>query len=116
MPPKKVNIPAIFRTLIEGLKSGDNDRIGGTFGDFQVAVSQLTGVRTEIGARMNRIERALTSKDAEKIERLDAVSKIEEADPVEVFTDLARDQTALKASLDTAHKILTEVPPDKLFR
>ncbi|MCB0405767.1 MAG: hypothetical protein KDD51_13375 [Bdellovibrionales bacterium] len=111
-----VNITEVFQRLIEGLKSGDHELIGSTFPDFQKAVSQLTSVRTEIGARMNRIDRVLSSYEMESVERKEAIAELEEADPVKVFTDLARDQTALKATLDTAHKILTEVPPDKLFR
>ncbi|MCB0418808.1 MAG: hypothetical protein KDD39_14255, partial [Bdellovibrionales bacterium] len=51
-----VNIPEIFKRLIDGLKNADDEQIGGTFADFQKAVSQLTSVRTEIGARMNRID------------------------------------------------------------
>lgn len=112
----QVNITEVFQRLIKGLKNGDNDTIGSTFTDFQTAVSQLTGVRTEIGARMNRIDRVIASYEMESVERKEAVAQIEEADPVKVFTDLARDQTALKATLDTSHKILYEVPPDKLFR
>ncbi|MEZ4751533.1 MAG: flagellin [Bdellovibrionota bacterium] len=111
-----VNITQVFQRLIDGLKSGDDDLIGSTFPDFQKAVSQLTSVRTEIGARMNRIDRVISSYEMEGVERKEAVAQIEEADPVKVFTELARDQTALKATLDTAQKILTEVPPDKLFR
>ena len=111
-----VDIPRAFLKLMEGLENEDHDLIGSTFREFQTAVSQISSVRTELGAKMNRIERALSSGEMERIERKEAVANIEEADPVKVFNNLARDQTALKASLDTAYKILNEVPPDKLFR
>ncbi len=111
-----VDIPGVFLQILEGLKNNDDEAIGDTFDKFHTAVGQLTSVRTEIGAKMNRIDRALDSHEIEKIGRQDAIANIEEADPVRVFTDLARDQTALKASLDTTYKLLNEVPPDKLFR
>lgn len=111
-----VNILEVMKRLQRGLESHDHDLVRSTFDDFLKALNQISISRTEIGARMNRIDRAIDSNETLQLERLSAVAEIEEADPIKVFTDLARDQTALKASLETTRKLLTEVPPDKLFK
>lgn len=111
-----VNVLEVMRQLQLGLENHDHDAIRGTFDNFLKALNQISISRTEIGARMNRIDRAIESNETMQLERLGAIAEIEEADPIKVFSDLARDQTALKASLETTRKLLTEVPPDKLFK
>jgi flagellin-like hook-associated protein FlgL len=51
-----------------------------------------------------------------KLGNADAISKVEDVDATKAFSDLAKDQTILNAALNTTHKILTQTPPDVLFR
>jgi len=110
-----VDIPGIFTRLMAGLQNNESDTIRGTLEDLLVAVDQLSLGRTQIGARMTAIERAVDAHEMDRIESLDTVSNIEEVDMVKAFSDLTRDQTVLKAAMSTSEKILTEDPTAIFF-
>lgn len=111
-----VDIPQLFQRLIVALEAGDRTLIGETLEDFTKSVDQLSLGRARIGATQGEIQRALSSGSEDTILKKDAVSKIEDADVIRVFSDLARDQTVLKATLSTTEKVLHEVPQDALLK
>jgi flagellin-like hook-associated protein FlgL len=102
--------------LIDGLKANDIERIRGSLDGLKKSTDQLSTGRTELAGKQQEVARALETAATTGIEKKDAVSKIEEADAVKVFSDLARDQTVLRAAMDTSHKILTETSVDVLFK
>ena len=111
-----VDIPSAFIRLIDGLKSEDVDTVRGTLDDFMKAVDQLSVARSQIGARINESNQAQDAHTESKIRDSDVVSKIEEADPIKAFSDLARDQTVLRAAISTSEKVLKDNPADILFK
>lgn len=111
-----VNILQTMQTLIQGLATDDKDMIHSSLAGLHSSTDQLSLARTKIAGSMSQIERAVNTHDLNNLQSKDAVSKIEEADPVKVFSDLARDQTVLRAAIDTSHKILTGSNVDSLFR
>lgn len=111
-----VNILENFQSLIAGLENDDPEMVRGTLDALVKAVEQVTLVRAELGGRMNQIQRALSDHSIQFIESKDAIAKIEEADAIKVFSELARDQAVLKASMSTTQKLLSENPVDILFK
>jgi flagellar hook-associated protein 3 FlgL len=111
-----VNIPAVFQRFVQGLKNNDTEMIRGTLDDFMKTIDQISLGRTKVGARQSEIERAVDSNQVQRIETLENISKIEEADPAKVFSDLSRDQTVLKAAISTSSKILSEDPLGIFFK
>lgn len=111
-----VDIPKLFQRLIVALEAGDRTLIGTTLEDFTKSVDQLSLGRAQIGAAQGEIQRALSSESEDKILKKDTVSKIEDVDVIRAFSDLARDQTVLKATLSTTEKVLHEVPQDALLK
>ncbi len=110
------NILTTLQSLVKGLEMNNVEQIRGSIDELQKANEQISQVRGEVGARMNQIQRAVDNHVSSKIDTLDSISKIEEADAIKVFSELARDQTVLKAAISTSQKMLSENPTDILFK
>lgn len=94
-----VNIVGLFKRLVQSLGDDDIEGVRGTLEDFERANRQMSVIRTEVGGWMTQVDRATNSHASVSLESKIAVSKIEEADSIKVFSDLARDQAVLKASI-----------------
>jgi flagellar hook-associated protein 3 FlgL len=111
-----VNILGAFQRLMQGLGADDTNLIQSTLEDMKQGIEQLSTARAEVGTRMQNIDRALGRHASHLISTSEQVSKIEDADAVKAFSDLARDQTILKAAISTSEKILHENPADIFFK
>lgn len=111
-----LNILSPFQNLISGIKMNNTEMIHGTLESFRKATDQLSLIRGEIGARMSQLSRSIDNQQQAKIDGTTAVSAIEDADAIKVFSDLARDHTVLQASVSTTQKLLNDNPTDKFYR
>jgi flagellin-like hook-associated protein FlgL len=111
-----VNILDTMRRLINGMATDDSPAIQGTLEDLGRANDQLSFMRAELGARMDAVKRAVETQQENKILTQGSISKVEDADAVKVFSDLARDQAVLQSAMSTTKKLLTENPADTLFK
>jgi flagellar hook-associated protein 3 FlgL len=111
-----VNIPKSFKDLLDGLKNDDVNQVRSTLDSLLKAIDQLSLARTHIGARMKAVEDTTNSHAEQKIQKEEAISQVEEADPIKAFSDLARDQTVLKAAISTTDKILHDNSLDMLYK
>lgn len=111
-----VNILDGLRAVIEGFRNDDPILVRSSLETLLKANDQLSLVRSEIAGRQTQIERAFSDHELTAIQNKEAVSKIEEADAIKVFSDLARDQAVLRASMATSQKLLSENPADILFK
>jgi flagellar hook-associated protein 3 FlgL len=111
-----VNIIQTIKTLIVGLEARDNEMIRSTLNELMSATDQLSTGRTQLAGRQLSIQQALETHTRTEETSKEVLAKIEEADPIKVFSDLAREQTVLRAAIETGRKVLTEDPTDILFR
>ena len=111
-----INILDPLRTLVIGLRTSNTEMIQSTLDMFHKANDQISLIRGEIGSRAAQIERAVSTQEQIQVDSIAAVSEIEDADAVKVFSDLSRDQTVLRAAISTSHKILTENPTDIFYK
>jgi len=111
-----VNIIDTLRKLCAGLGADDAEAVRGTLEDLQHANNQISSVRAEIGGHMHQIERSVGGQNDDNISSKDAISRIEDADAVRVFSDLAKDQAVLRSSVSVTEKILSSNPADILFK
>jgi flagellar hook-associated protein 3 FlgL len=114
--PEGTNLVDTFTGLIEALEDDDLDEIRAQLPNLLQLNEQMSAARAEVAGRMSQVKQAIEAFGVEKIETLDAISKLEDVDAMKVFSELAKDQTVLKAALDTNHKVLTETPADILFK
>lgn len=110
------NILGTLKRLMTGLQQNDFGLIRSTLDELTTGMDQISAARSQIGARVTEVERTLRNQDNEKILILSDISKIEEADPIKAFSDLAKDQSALKAAMATGQKVLLEDPSAIFFK
>lgn len=111
-----VNLMETFQNLLGGLREGDIERVRSSLEGLNRVGEQLSLGRTQIAGSMSDIQRALDSRDVNEEQSKKVISEIEEADPVKVFSDLVRDQTVLRAAMETNRKVLNEDPLDILLK
>ena len=104
--PNGVNIIESMKSLMEGLRENDTDKIRPQIDSLQKGVEQMSMVRAEIGGRMKAVESAMGRNAHHEVDMKTVLSEMEEVDAVKVFSDLARDQTILQAALATSKKII----------
>lgn len=114
--PEGENILDSMKSLIKGLREDDPTQIRDTLDRLQRGNAQVSLARSELAGRILQVERAISDFNSSSIELKDAISKVEDADAIKAFSELARDQAALKASMATTEKILHENPVDILFK
>src|SRR5262249_13141192 len=103
-----VNIIETIKTLSQALQEQDIDKERSSPDGFTSCIDQLSLGRTQIAGGMTEIHRALDTEQIHEEQGKELVAKIEEADPVKVFSDLARDQTVLKSALEVNRKVLND--------
>jgi flagellar hook-associated protein 3 FlgL len=111
-----VDIIQGMKDIISGLETGNQELIGNALDVFTKATDQLSISRTQLAGSSLQIEKAVQRNAENKIQQLDAIAQIEEANPIKVFSDLAKDQTVLRAALESSHKIMSESPADILLK
>ncbi len=111
-----INILSPLKDFITGLKTNNTKLIQSTLERFTRANDQISLIRGEIGSRTAQIDRAVNMQEQVQVDSISAVSEIEDADAVKVFSELSRDQTVLRAAISTSNKILSENPTDIFYK
>lgn len=75
-------------------------------GRLDKALEQILGLRAEVGARINTAEAAKESLDIMQLRTTSLRSQIKDADPIQVYSDLARQQYAFEAALQSASRVI----------
>lgn len=113
---KGVNLIETYQGLINGLREQDIEQVRGSLEGLAGMVDQLSLGRTQIAGSMSEIQRALESYQTQEEQGKKVISELEDADPVKVFSDLVRDQTVLRAAIETNSKVLNEDPLGTLLK
>lgn len=99
----------VFQVLAElwqGLENDDQAAIGAALGRIDVAQEQLQVERTTAGTRLTRIESARQILARRELDVQTQLSETQDADSVEVYSNLVRQETALQASLQATARVL----------
>lgn len=101
-----VNLLETMSRLCEGLCYNDTGLIQSTLDDFRQGNDQISRARAEVGARMSQVKNVIDSNELRSIDDKDAISRISEADMIKVLSELARDQTVVKAAISSGQELL----------
>jgi flagellar hook-associated protein 3 FlgL len=82
------------------------DGIMTQIGRLDAGLDQVLSFRTEIGARQNSAEVAKDSLSALQLRTTELRSQLEDADPVTAYSELARQQYAFEAALQSASQVI----------
>lgn len=99
----------IFRTL-EGLRTGlmtnDIDLIRSTLDPLDTIRDRVITARAQVGSRIQGIEANLATMSRQNVFNAELKSTIEDADMIQTVSDMAKEETVLRASLTAAGKII----------
>lgn len=102
-----VNIFHTLKSFSNGLKAGSKQEINNALDSIDRAMSQVLSSRATIGALQNAV---LTNQDlveSQQVTNQTLMSNVEDADLEQVYSDLARNESLLSATLDSNKKLLT---------
>ena len=99
----------IFRTLESlrvGLVTNDIDAIRSTLEPLDKIRERVITSRAQVGSRMLGIDTALANMEKKNVFNAELQSTIEDADMIQVVSDMAREESVLKASLQASNKLV----------
>lgn len=99
----------MFRTLNAlrvGLMTNDVDMIRSTLDPIDQIRNRVIMARAQVGARSAAIDTSNGSMDRSNTFNAELQSNIEDADMISVVSDLAREETVLRASLQATNKLV----------
>ncbi len=102
----KPYIIAVFEELSTALKNNDSEKIQEALGNLETSLEQTLTVRSEVGAKMNRLE--LTEKKlGVQIESVtELLSYNEDVDMAEIFMNISMAENVYISSLMTGAKVI----------
>ncbi len=99
----------IFKTL-EGLRIGlmtnDVDTIRATLEPLDRIRDRIVTARAQVGSRVQGIETALANMGRNNVFNAELSSTIEDSDLIQVVSDMAKEETVLRASLEASNKLI----------
>ncbi|NCN40159.1 flagellar hook-associated protein 3 [bacterium] len=102
-----VNVFAVLKTFSEGLATGRTDLINESLESLDQAMSQVSASRATIGALQNSVISNRDLVESQQVTNKTLLSNVEDADLEQVYSELARNESLLSATLDSNKKLLT---------
>jgi flagellar hook-associated protein 3 FlgL len=100
---------SLFRTLDAlrvGLMTNDVELIRSTLEPLDSIRDRVITARSQVGAKMNGIDSALANMAKKGGFNAELQSNIEDADIIQVVSDMAKEETVLRASLQASNKLI----------
>lgn len=97
---------SVVKGLASAFSSGNQATATTLFNNLKTGLEKFSQVRSEVGARSNRITLMENRLSDLSLSLEDLTSKVEDADIAEVITRLQTDQSVYQASLSTGAKII----------
>ncbi len=99
----------IFRALEAlrvGLMTNDVDAIRSTLDPLDAIRERVITARAQVGSRMQGIDTAIANMARNNVFNAELQSSIEDSDLIQVVSDMAREETVLRASLQASNKLI----------
>lgn len=101
------NIFGTIRALYNGLVTNDTTAIQSSLDRLDESVNQAVMARAQLGSRMSNLNAAMDSLSRQTIDSKTLASSIEDANAFELFSDMSKNETTLKATLDSSGRLIT---------
>jgi flagellar hook-associated protein 3 FlgL len=96
----------VLTKLIAGLEANDQTAISDQLDPLDQSLGQVINERTDVGARLNRLDSTESHWDSFKINIQKMLSDTEDLDMVQAATELTAQQAAYQAALSSSAKII----------
>ncbi len=110
--PGRMDIFSVLTRTEEALLAGNLDDPLGPGGglqsnlsDVEIAANQERRLRSQLGNRASRVETAMVHQEDVKINLQQILSRYQDADAIETFNDIIKQETAYKAALSITAKV-----------
>ncbi len=100
------DIFAVLDGLAAALQSSDSNALSTALGDLDAHQDNISALRGEGAAKINRLELTASRFAAQRIATGDQLSKIEDADMAQAITDLSMRETVYNAALATGARVI----------
>ncbi|MEO3947270.1 flagellar hook-associated protein FlgL [Gorillibacterium sp. CAU 1737] len=100
------NLFGVLKELSGSLQAGDQTNVSALLGKLDSRLQQMLNVRSELGARTNRVELAQDRLKDISINLQNLQSKTEDADMAEVITNLKTQENVYESSLSAGSKLI----------
>lgn len=105
--PPGENVFRVFKGLLEGIEKGVPSEINNALDGIDKTFSQVLSARAQVGALQNAIESNQNFVDSQQSTNAVLKSSLIDADTTQVYSDLARNESTLNATLEANKKLLT---------
>ncbi|MBM9603003.1 flagellar hook-associated protein FlgL [Desulfopila inferna] len=111
---KGVDVFSVLQRLEDSIRAGNvnnappttpGDGIQKGLADLDLAADQNRRLRSQLGNRARRVENAIQSQETVKADLEQILSRYQDADVIETFNDIIKQETAFKAALNITAKV-----------
>lgn len=103
---ENVNLFNELQNLRIALLTGDQDGIRNTLERFDSIHGKLTAVRAKVGSRINGLSNTSQAIERHNVTNAQLTSSLEDADMVQVMSDLSREETVLRSTLGSSKHLM----------
>lgn len=116
LPPEqgRIDLFSVLERAEEALRAGNIDDPLGPGGGLQanldnldIAANQNRRLRSQLGNRASRVDTALLHQEDVKIDLQQILSRYQDADAIETFNEIIKQETAFQAALNITSKVST---------
>lgn len=105
-PQEVINSFQELDTLRVGLMTNDSLTIRDTLERFDEMIRSVVSLRAKISARVSSMNTAIEFTQKSDVENAALISQLEDADYAELWSNLAKEETVLRSSLQAAQKLI----------
>ena len=98
------NIGEIFKDLMDGLETGDDNLLSGAIGKLDNYTDKFLTLRAEVGTKTNGLQAALEQNNKQTLDMTEMLSKTEDVDYAQKIMEYSNMESIYKASLSTGAK------------
>lgn len=100
------NLFSIIKAFHTGLITNDTGTIQDTLERFDEAISQVVMARSQVGSRVMTLNNTVESLSRQTLDAKTLASNVEDANAFELFSDISKNETTLKATLESSGRLL----------
>ncbi len=101
-----VNLFGSVKAFSKALGDDDKLQLNQSIESLEKGFQQVLAARAQVGARQNVLKLSLDSLDASRVTLAEVKSQAQDADTIQVYSDLAKNETVLKSTLEVNRKLL----------
>lgn len=101
-----VNIFGTLKGLEVAMRTNDKEAIQDSLETLDSAINQVVLARSEVGARVMAVNNTMDSLQKAIVDNKGVASQLEDADVVQVVSDINKTESTLRATLETSGKLI----------